>query len=509
MFTIDNWIERRAELTPDRTALIDRSQNQAQTWSYKALQQSVNKMAWFLQEHLHVQKGDRVAILSDNRGEYLMAYLALAKLGAIAVPLNIRLTADEQAFQIRDSGCRALIFEKTFRQRKDELVFSTRIESVFELDSWQEIEPSIHLSKSLPDYHKSEHDPYIICYTSGTTGRPKGAVLSHANMYWNAINNILAIDIHSEDRSIVLLPLFHIGGIGLFAFPAFLAGGAVVVAGKFNPDRAIEIIEEEKVTIVMGVPAIHDAIRKSSHFSQTSFQSVRWFYNGGAPCPREVMNAYLSRGLPFGGGFGMTEASPTIFMLSKEDYIEKAGSIGKPVMFCDVKVMNEKGEEANVGEAGELWIKGPNVMKEYWKMPDATMDAFQDGWFKTGDLVRQDEDGFFWVAGRKKDMIISGGENIYPLEVEQVLESFEEVDEAVVIGTPDSKWGEVPVAFIRGKEGMTPERNTLISKCQQKIAKYKIPKRFYLVDDFPRNATGKIAKTQLKPDQFQGQELME
>lgn len=503
MYSIDFWIDKRAEITPNRIAL----KSQQTSMTYFELQQSMNKLAYYLQEKYSIEKGARVAILSSNRIEYLIAYFALAKLGSIVVPLNIRLTANELAFQLNDSGSKLLIYEKEFQSIKDEIFSLTEIESAFDIDCWHEEESNIVQYVS-PSIEKDGDDRFIICYTSGTTGRPKGAVLTHANMYWNAINNIVAIDINSYDRIIVLLPLFHIGGIGLFAFPGFLAGATVLVQGKFNPDLAIEMIENEKVTIVMGVPAIHDAIRKSPLFENSRFESVRWFYNGGATCPKDVYEAYLDRGLPFGGGFGMTEASPTIFMTSKEDFARKPDSIGKPVMFCECKLVGENGEPVKQGEVGELYIKGPNVMKEYWQLKEATESTFHNGWLKTGDLMRQDEEGFYYVAGRKKDMIISGGENIYPLEVEQVISEFPEVDEVAVVGTVDAKWGEVPIAFIKFHDNQTLSKEQLIERCQKRLGKYKIPKHFYQVDELPRNATGKIMKTALKQEIYEEQELI-
>ncbi|RPF50599.1 o-succinylbenzoate--CoA ligase [Aquisalibacillus elongatus] len=498
METIDYWIEKRAEITPHREALVHGDKR----WSYYELNESIYKMAVHLKDQFNIEAQDRIAILSNNRAEYLMAYMALAKLGAIVVPLNIRLTANELAFQIIDSGSKALIYEGEFSDMKDEIVTLSEIESAYSLDRWEEDETQTLPTNLTPPSDITSQSPFVICYTSGTTGRPKGAVLTHDNMYWNAINNITAIDITSHDRIIVLLPLFHIGGIGLFAFPGIVAGATSVIIGKFDTEQAIRTIEEEKISIVMGVPAIHDAVRKTSSFNTADFLSVRWFYNGGAPCPSDVYNAYLDKGLPFGGGFGMTEASPTIFMLSKEDYIEKRGSIGKPVLYCDAKLIDDSGKEVERGEVGELILKGPNIMKEYWKLPDETENTFKDGWLLTGDLMRQDEDGFFWVAGRKKDMIISGGENIYPLEVEQVIESLPEVDEVAVVGTVDPKWGEVPSAFISFHDGKALTSEEITAFCIQRIGKYKIPKYFYEVDELPRNATGKIAKTLLSPDAY-------
>lgn len=489
MKPISYWIHKRAFITPDRIALI----GEKESYTYKALSDKVNQMATLLQHHFHLQKGDRVAILSQNRVEYMITYFAIAQLGLVAVPLNVRLTAKELEFQIKDSGATIILYESRTAKLYDEVCNYVNFENAYYFDEPFEIveQPLIEASVN------TSEDPFIICYTSGTTGRPKGAVLTQDNMFWNALNNQYAIDITSNDNVIVLLPLFHIGGIGLFAFPALLAGGTVVVPSKFDPKQAIEMIEEYEVTIVMGVPTIHDAIRKHPLFESANFKTVRWFYSGGAPCPKELIEAYLDKGLPFGQGMGMTETSPTIFMLVQEDYKRKIGSIGKPVMFCDIAIVDDNGNSVPRGEIGELLIKGPHVMKEYWGLPEKTKEAIRDGWFYSGDLMRQDEEGFVYVAGRKKDMIISGGENIYPLEIEQVLKELSAINEAAVIGMQNEKWGEVPVAFVSLNIDIDITENEIINYCSTKLARYKIPKQITILEDLPKNATGKIDKKAL------------
>ncbi|MBP1948254.1 o-succinylbenzoate--CoA ligase [Virgibacillus litoralis] len=502
MSSISYWIHKRAEITPDRVAMIGVKEER----TYHELSQDIYKMASILKHKLLLSQGDRVAILSQNREEYMVTYLAIAHLGLIAVPLNIRLSAPELAFQIKDSGAGTIIYESETEILYNDIRDHVNFENAFSFDesdmsklSYEEISKSSHLSS----------DPFIICYTSGTTGRPKGAVLTQGNMYWNAVNNQLAIDITSDDKSIILLPLFHIGGIGLFAFPTLLAGGTIIIPEKFEPDSAIQSIEDHQVTIVMGVPAIHDAIRKSKEFKTANFELVRWFYSGGAPCPKELINAYIDHGHPFGQGFGMTETAPTIFMISKEDYKRKAGSIGKPVMFTDISIINEDGESVPNGEIGELLIKGPNVMKEYWGLPDETDKALRDGWLYSGDLVRRDEEGFIYVAGRKKDMIISGGENIYPLEIEQVIKELAQVSETAVIGVQDEKWGEVPIAFLSFNRNHSVIPDEVKDHCSSKLGKYKIPKKIIELDELPKNATGKIDKKALRAIWNRGEILHE
>lgn len=495
MHGIAYWIEKRARITPSRIAVIA----QDQVLTYLQMNEQIQCLASYLQHECQIKKGDRVGILSQNSLEYVLLLFAIAKLGAIAVPFNIRLTPAELEYQFEDSGIRVLCAQPEFASTIDAIKAKVSVEHTILLDPdklpWNEAGPS-EWARQI-EYEGRGDDPYIICYTSGTTGKPKGAVLTQENMFWNSVHNVAALDLTSEDCSIVLLPLFHIGGIGLFAFPTWLAGGRVVIAGKFDPDRAIQLIETHQVTIVMGVPAIHEAIRQSHLFATTSFSSVRWFYNGGAPCPMELIQYFQERGLPFGQGYGLTETSPTVFMIAKEDAVRKAGSIGKPVMFCDVRLISDDGAHVNPGEVGELLVKGPNVMKEYWNKPEETAKTIRDGWLYTGDLARFDEEGFAYIVGRRKDMIISGGENIYPLELEQVISELAGVQEAAVVGVPDEKWGEVAKAFIVPKTGVTLTPLQVQAHCEQRLARYKIPKSFVFLTELPRNATGKIVKQAL------------
>ncbi len=483
------WIEKWAYTHPDRTAVITDNEKV----SYKQLDRMIGSAAQRIQEKLQGKKGERIAILSHNRLEYIVLLFAIAKAECVAVPLNIRLSAKELIFQLNDSGSRILYAEKDNAEFAASLVEQSELEHLaFMEDVCEDTQTSFTFEQTI-----DEEAPYIICYTSGTTGKPKGAVLTQSNIFWNAVNNKLAIDLTSEDRCIVLLPLFHIGGIGLFAFPALFSGGTIVIPGKFDPEKTLAMIEKYQVTVVMGVPTIHQALLTSPSFNTTDLSTVRWFYNGGAPCPRELIDAYFDRGFLFGQGFGMTETSPTLFMLSKEDAPRKRGSIGKPVLFSEYKLLDSEGKEVEKGAVGELAVRGPNIMKEYWNRADATKDALRDGWLLTGDLAKTDDEGFLFIVGRKKEMIISGGENIYPLEVEQVISQMEGIAEVAVVGNADPLWGEVPAAFIVKENGSALTEEAVIQHCQGNLAKYKIPKKVTFLKEMPKNATGKIQKTKL------------
>lgn len=483
------WIAKWALIQPDRTAII----TDEEKVSYEQLNTMIDTAAWKMKKVLGERKGERIAILSQNRLEYIVLLFAIAKIECVAVPLNIRLSAKELVYQLNDSSASLLVYEAGNGQFIHSFVEQTALEHRLAMETVCAETESVPICSSEID----EEAPYIICYTSGTTGKPKGAVLTQRNMFWNAINNKLAINLTAEDRSIVLLPLFHIGGIGLFALPTLFAGGTIVIPGKFDPEKALQMIEEHNVTIVMGVPTIHQALLMSPSFDTTDLSTVRWFYNGGAPCPRELIDAYFAKGFLFGQGFGMSETSPTLFMLSKEDAPRKRGSIGKPVLFVAYQLVDENGNAVGPGEVGELTVKGPNIMKEYWKNPEATNETLKNGWLFTGDLARTDEEGYVFIVGRKKEMIISGGENIYPLEVEQVIRQIPGVLEVAVVGNTDPRWGEVPEAFIvLGNESVLTEA-AVLAHCKSSLAKYKIPKHVTFLNEMPKNATGKILKTQL------------
>lgn len=490
MCGIAYWIEKRARITPTRQALV----GEERTLTYDQMSKEIQHIGCKLKWNYRLNRGDRIAVLSTNSLEYVTLLFAAAELGLIVVPLNIRLSLPELDYQVKDSSPRLLIVSREYDAVGRELVLCRPQMQVIGIDElWHDdITQNVEVETS-----GRGSDPFLICYTSGTTGRPKGAILTQDNMFWNALNNIFALDLSSADRAITLLPLFHIGGIGLFTFPVLLAGGTVVIPDRFQPDKALSLIEQHQVTIVMGVPTMHAAMLQSERFPRTDLSSVRWFYNGGAPCPTELIQEYQKRGIRFGQGYGLTETSPTVCMLSQEDCETRIGSIGKPAMFCEVKVMEGEDREVPVGEVGELWVRGPNVFQGYWNLPVETQNAFHQGWFRTGDLVRCDDDGFLYVVGRKKEMIISGGENVYPLEVEQVISSHPAVQETAVFGVPDKKWGEVPMAIVVLKPRRTLSESELSEFCRERLAKYKCPKYIHFTSEIPKNATGKIDKVDL------------
>jgi fatty-acyl-CoA synthase len=340
--------------------------------------------------------------------------------------------------------------------------------------------------------------PHIIMYTAGTTGRPKGAVLSQGASFWNAVNMSLCIDLTSQDRTLTVLPLFHVGGIGLYTLPTLYQGGTVVIQRAFDPKVTFRLIEEERVQVMFGVPAIFLFLIQDPGFSSGGLRRLRSVMSGGAPLPVSLVRQYHEAGIILQQGFGMSEAAPGIAALDRDRALTKAGSIGRPLFFMEVRVVDNENRDLPAGREGELLIRGPNLMQGYWNRPDATAEAFTDGWFHSGDLARMDEEGDLYIVERKKDMYISGGENVYPAEVENVIYELPQVGEAAVIGLKDPKWGEVGRAVLVLKKGQSIGEEEVLDFLKKRLAKYKVPRSVVFVDQLPRNAAGKVLKNVLR-----------
>jgi fatty-acyl-CoA synthase len=341
-------------------------------------------------------------------------------------------------------------------------------------------------------------DPCMLMYTSGTTGRPKGAVLTHGNITWNALNVIVDIDLAGDEVTLVAAPLFHTAGLNMTCLPTLLKGGRVVLADKFDPGTALDVIESHGVTYMFGVPTMFDAMAAHPRWATTDLSSLRQLACGGAPVPESTIRAYLDRGLGFSQGYGMTECSPGVLFLDREHARSKAGTAGVPQFFTDVRLLRPDGEDAEPGEAGEVIVRGPNVTTGYWGLPEASAAAFQDGWFRSGDLAKADDDGFVSIVDRIKDVIISGGENVYPAEVESSLLNHPGVADTAVIGVPDARWGEVGRAVVVPHSAEAPTERELLDWLDGKLARYKIPKSVVFATELPRNATGKLLKAALR-----------
>ncbi|MDN4593062.1 o-succinylbenzoate--CoA ligase [Polycladomyces subterraneus] len=506
---IGSWLTRRAEISGEKTALIF----PGGSYTYSQLNRRVNRLAHALLQK-GVRKGDRVAGILLNTPHFIEVLFACAKIGAIFVPVNFRLSPQEVKTILQDAGVHVAFYHTHFTHLLQPIRWETEVlhgiyvtmdPALSGMESDLEYEELIKgADDSEPGVHVGLEDIHLMMFTSGTTGKPKGAMLSHGNTVWNAINVFLSeINVESNDIILTVAPLFHIGGLNILTTPALYKGATVVLLPRFDPEEVIRTIDQEKITLLFLVPAMWAALMQSSFFDPTRLSSLRTLISGGAPCPLPVIRFYQDRGFCFLEGYGMTETAPSAMILGNADATRKNGSVGRPCIHVEARIVDDWDRDVPPGEIGELVLRGPNICKGYWNNITATEEAFRGGWFHTGDLARQDEEGFYYLVDRKKDMLISGGENIYPTEVEQVLYQHPNIREVAVIGIPDEKWGEIPMAVVALKEGAQPiDLKEIQDFCQGKLAKYKIPKRLRFVDELPRNATGKVLKRMLREEEI-------
>ena len=488
---IGYWAEKAAVLHPEREALSVPGDGAV---SYAELASGVRRAARILAAR-GVRPGDHFGLLMLNDRRLVELLLAAGRIGAVAVPLNWRLTAPELGFQIRDAGIRTLFVGPDVRDLGEAVAGETGVAMVRVPEEYDgaadDPGPDSPVERvRLP----GSDDPALVVYTSGTTGRPKGVVLTHANLFWNAINDVITLGLGWQDTTLTVLPLTHVGGIGLFTLPTLLAGGRVVMTRSFDPAETLRLIEEERITIFLGVPTIHTMLVQHPDFGSRDLSSLRMVLNGGDRCPLAVVEAYRSRGIPFGGGYGLTESAPTAFLPEPDSFersTRRPAFIGKTAFFTDARIVREDGSEAGPEEPGELLLHGPNLFSEYLGRPEDTAAAVRDGWFHTGDLGVRDEAGYAYIAGRSKQLIKSGGENIDPAEVEEVLLRHPAVAEACVVGRRDSKWTEVPFAVVVTVDGARPSDEELREHCGGSLARFKIPKGFARVEALPRTSIGK------------------
>ena len=499
------WLTRRTALSRDRTALV----YEGRSWTYGELNRDVNRLAHALRS-LGVNHGDRVAYLDLNHPNFFLTLFATAKLGAIFVPLNFRLTGPELTFIINDAGIHTLVHDAQFggvvESIRGDLCCRHVIRSFADAEAERTVPEGMRAFDDLfADQRDDDLDSQValddiawIMYTSGTTGRPKGAMLTHGNLLWNNIQAWVAYDSSTDDVTLVCAPLFHIGGLNVTTMSAFQKGATVVLLRQYDPVRVLEDITRYRVTSMFGVPAMFQFMTLAPTFADADLSSVRMFVCGGAPVPELLIRLYADRGIRFAQGYGLTETAPFATIVPIEWMDRKVGSAGLPPFFTEVRLVDEEDHEVAVGERGEVVVRGPNVMKGYWNRPEATAEAIRNGWFHTGDVGVRDEDGFFYIVDRKKDMIISGGENIYPAEVEDVLYGHPGIAEVAVIGLPDERWGETVRAVVVCKPGLTLSPEEVIEYAQGRLARYKQPRSVVFTDVLPRNPAGKVLKFELR-----------
>ncbi len=501
---IGDWLSYHAQHHSQREALVVDDQR----WNYGELDDRCNRMANVLGAR-GVGKGDRVALLLLNGNAFIETLFACAKLGAIAVPINFRLSPAEVGFILDDCGAQVLVYHTCLAPRVEPIRQTTAlVHGLYvggdgtPMAGDEDYETTLaHVDTPLPAVPVTPDDPHLIMYTSGTTGRPKGALLNHGNTTWNAFNLLLSeAGLSTRDVVLTVAPLFHIGGLNVHTLPALYKGAKVVLHPHFDPAETLRLVEREHVTTLFLVPAMWLAISQLPDIDHYDLSSLRVLMSGGAPCPITVIEFFQKRGFRFLEGFGMTETAPIACVLDSHDTLGKNGSGGKPVTHVPMRIVDAEDQDVGHGEAGELILRGPNVFVGYWNLPEATAEAFRGGWFHSGDLARQDEEGFFYIVDRIKDMLISGGENVYPAEVEQVLYRHPSVREAAVIGVPDSKYGEVPLLVVVLKEGTQLTLEEMSTYCEGKLAHFKIPKYLVKLEALPHTATGKLIKTKLRED---------
>jgi fatty-acyl-CoA synthase len=491
--TVPEILARRAMLTPERVAVLD--WDCGREVRYLDLEHRANTAASFLQR-MGIGKGDRVSILAKNGIHYVDMFFALGKIGAIFTPLSFRLAQAELEYLVNDSTPRILFYGPEYEQTALELKRRTALEIVVNLDDYERILKAGPTSTPMAAEISAE-DPHSILYTSGTTGRPKGAILSHRMIVWNSFNTIVSWGLREDDRGPIFTPQYHSGGLNVLMVSLFHIGGSIILTRTFDPDEALKIIEHKEATIVFMVPTMFQMMADSSSFERSDLISVRFYISGGAPCPLDLMEVYRQRGGVFKQGFGMTEVGVNCFTMTAEESVKKAGSVGKPIFHSRATILDEAGCEVGLEEVGELVISGRHLFSGYWQRENQTAQVLNEGWFHTGDLARRDKDGFFYIVGRKKDMIISGGENVYLAEVESVICSHPAVKEAAVIGVPDAKWGEVGHAIVVLREATECSEEEIGKFCEGRLARFKIPKSFVFTDSLPRNPYGKLVRKEI------------
>ncbi|WIW44600.1 long-chain fatty acid--CoA ligase [Bradyrhizobium sp. 62B] len=489
-------IDRNAAFSPGKTAIAF----EGERLSYAAFAARIERTATALKQELGVGRGDRVAILSLNRPDYLVLLYACARLGAMLVPLNWRLAVAEQVFILTDAGAKVLVLERAFEGVLSELAPGTSVVGLdFAPPRGTTFEGLLTRSDGTSrNPHTDLSCPLLIVYTSGTTGRPKGAVLRQEALFWNGVMSQHMHNMTSDDHVLTVLPFFHVGGLNIQTTPALQLGATVTVHARFTPDTALAAIEQERPTLTVMVPAIIQAVSEHPAWTAADLSSLKAVATGSTIVPPHLIERFVARDVPVLQVYGSTETCPIAIYTRLGGDLSRPGSTGLAGLCCEARVVDHSGSEVPAGTPGEIAVRGPNVFFEYWGNETATRDALHDGWYRTGDIGLCDADGHFWVRDRKKNMIISGGENVYPAEVERVLLEHPDVSECAVIGRPDPRWDEVPVAYVIRKSGCRLDADELRTHVQAQLARYKVPRDIVFVTDLPRTALGKVQHFLLK-----------
>jgi fatty-acyl-CoA synthase len=507
---IGDYLGRRNLYTPDRLAIVDAGKSPELRLSYRELNQRADRFAHWLRA-AGLQMGDRVAILARDGVEHLDCFFACAKLGLIHTALNWRLHWREVEAIFQSVAPRVLLFSDDFKDAVRALQTATAGQAHAPAH-WLHLEGEGVAGSRLLAAVQSESraDPVgndavgtdttaALIFTGGTTGRPKAARITHGMIGWNTLNTVIH-DVTHGDVYLNVFPMFHTGGLFVYTLPQVIFGGTTILLRQFEPARVLELIERERVTVFAGVPTMYQALTTAPHWAQADLSSLRFCTSGGAPLPVPLVERYTAeKGVRFKQGFGMTEFGPGVFALAPEDAIRKAGSIGRPNFFVDARVVDDENRPLGPDQVGELVLKGPSFCAGYFNDPEASAAAVDaQGWFHTGDLARCDAEGYFYIVDRKKDMFISGGENVYPVEIEAVLYQHPAVHMCAVVGVPDPKWGEVGHACVVVRPGTSPVPAQLLEFLAGRLARHKVPKTVTLMESLPISVAGKILKRDLR-----------
>src|ERR1700736_1891101 len=496
---LSDLIARNADFTPDKVAL----RFGGQSLSYAAFAARIVAASRALKSQLGVARGDRVAILAANHPDYLVLLYACARLGAMLVPLNWRLAIPEQMFILTDASVKALVVEQAFAEIVAPLAAALPEARTVGLDFARENLPSLDLLIAEAggdgrNPHTDFSSPLLLVYTSGTTGRPKGAVLRQEALLWNAVMSAHMHDLTASDHVLTVLPLFHVGGLNIQTTPALQMGATVTLHTRFAPDATLQAIATERPSLTVLVPATIQALIEHPLWPDTDVSSLRAVTTGSTQVPQGLIDALNARGLPVLQVYGSTETAPIAVYTRIGAHLAPAGSTGLPGLCCEARIVNESGCEVPPGTPGEVVVRGPNVFFEYWGNEAATSETLRDGWYFSGDIGTRDADGYFFIHDRKKNMIISGSENIYPAAIERVLHEHPAIAEAAVIGRADPRWQEIPVAYVVRKTQATVSAAEILAHVGAQLARFKVPREIVFVDSLPRNALGKVQHFLLK-----------
>ena len=512
---IGDYLGRRAIYSPDKLAIVDAGKQPELRLTYAQMNARANQLANWLQAEAGIGQGDRVAILARDGVEHLDTFFACGKLGAIHTALNWRLHWRELAEIMANTTPKVLIYSAEFSEAVAQLQNDSQAASLthFVHVEGKGVPGSILFAdamaagsgEAVTTPTLSEEDTAALIFTGGTTGLPKAAQVSHRMIAWNTLNTVIH-DLQHNDVYLNVFPLFHTGGLFVYTLPQIILGGTVILLRQFDPAQVLDLIAREQVTVFAGVPTMYQLLTQAGNWETAVLTSLRFCTSGGAPLPVPLVEKYThEKQIKFKQGFGMTEFGPGIFALAADDAIRKAGSIGRPNFFVDARIVDDNNQPLGPHEIGELVLKGPSASSGYFNNPAASAEAIDDeGWFHTGDLAVYDEEWYFTIKDRKKDMYISGGENVYPAEIEKVLYGHPEVHMCAVVGLPDPKWGEVGLACVVLKPGSTCTADELMQQMRTNLAPFKVPKRIEILPELPISGAGKILKRELQ-EKFAGE----